>query len=56
MIWEIIGNIALCVAFIVVIILIVVLARRNMNHNYTVGSGMFKMSEDNLQKEGNVAI
>ena len=51
MIWEIIGNIALCVAFIVVIILIVVLARRNMNHNYTIGSGMFKMSDDNLQKD-----
>lgn len=49
--WEFLGNIALWVAFIVLIIVFVVIARRNMNHNYTIGSGMFKMSEDNLQKD-----
>lgn len=33
------------------LIVIVVLARRNMNHGYTIGSGMFKMSDDNLEKD-----
>ena len=42
-----IGGIAL---FVVIYVIIVVVARRNMNHNYTIGSGMFKMSDDNLQK------
>ena len=41
--WEFLGNIALGVAFIFLIIVFVVIARRNMNHNYTIGSGMFKM-------------
>ncbi len=49
--WEFLGNIALGVAFIFLIIVFVVIARRNMNHNYTIGSGMFKMSDDNLQKD-----
>ena len=33
-----------------VILALIVAARRNMNHNYTIGSGMFKMSEGNLEK------
>ena len=45
--WSLIGSIALAVGLL---ILIVVRARRNMNHNYTIGSGMFKMSEGNLEK------
>lgn len=46
--WSLIGSIALAVGLLV---LIAVLAKRNMNHNYTIGSGMFKMSDDNLNKD-----
>lgn len=46
--WELIGGLAFAA---VIIILLVILARRNMTHNYTAGSGMFKNSEDNLEKD-----
>ncbi len=46
--WELIGGFVLVVALIIVMVII---ARRNMNHNYTIGSGMFKMSQDNLEKD-----
>lgn len=45
--WELIISIVVAVALLV---LIVILAKRNMNHNYTIGSGMFKMSDENLEK------
>ncbi len=32
------------------IVLAVVLGCRNANHNYTIGSGLFKESDENLQK------
>ena len=48
LVMSLIGGIALVV---VVYVIIVVVARRNMNHNYTVGSGLFKMSDNNLQKK-----
>ncbi len=51
--WSLIGSIALAVGLL---ILIVVLARRNMNHNYTIGSGMFKMSDDNLEKDEHLDV
>ena len=43
-----IGGIVL---FIVVYAIIIMVAKRNANHNYTLGSGMFKNSENNLRKE-----
>ncbi len=44
MIWELM----LCAA---IVIGMAIIARRNMNHNYTAGSGMFKRSDDNLKKQ-----
>ena len=43
-----IGGIVL---FIVVYAIIIMVAKRNANHNYTLGSGVFKNSKNNLQKE-----
>ena len=43
MIWELL----ICMAIVIVMS---IAARRTMNHNYTIGSGMFKMSEENLRK------
>ncbi len=37
--------------FIAVIAIFCGIAFRTINHNYTIGSGMFKSSEDNLEKE-----
>lgn len=51
--WEFIVGI---IAVLVLLIAFVVLARRNMNHNYTIGSGMFKMSDDNLEKDKHLDI
>lgn len=45
--WELIGGIIL----VVLIIVVIIGARRNMNHSYTMGRNMFKMSNDNLEKE-----
>lgn len=36
---------------IVIIIVVVILALRSANHNYTLGSGMFKSSDNNLEKD-----
>ena len=36
---------------VVIFILIMAVARRNMNHNYTHVKGMFKMSEYTLDKD-----
>ena len=35
----------------IMIAIFVVLGLRNANQNYTIGSGMFKRSDDNLQKD-----
>lgn len=42
--WNIIGILA----FLIIIIIIGVSFRRVCNHNYRIGSGMFKNSENNL--------
>lgn len=49
--WELILSI---VAAVVLILALVIVARRNMNHNYTIGSGMYKMSDNNLEKDKHV--
>ncbi len=46
-VWTIIAV----VFFVIFIIVMLVLAARNMNHGYTIGSGMFKSSDDNLEKD-----
>ena len=46
--WELIGGV---IAAAVILISLIVVAKRNMTHNYTIGSGMFKMSDNNLEKE-----
>lgn len=38
------------------IVIIIVLGIRNANHNYTLGSGMFKNSDNNLERDENVDI
>ena len=40
------GWIVLCI----IIVLIAAVGFRNANHNYTFGSGLFKRSEANLEK------
>ncbi len=49
--WELIVGVVLGIALLIII---AVVAKRNMNHNYTIGSGMFKMSDDNLEKDKHV--
>ena len=44
-------SIIFWLVFVVVIILVLALAVRNMNHNYTAGKGMFKNSDNNLEKD-----
>ena len=46
--WEFIAGVIIIIA---VILFLLVVALRNMNHNYPIGSGMFKMSENNLEKD-----
>ena len=46
-----IGSILFWIVFAVVFIVFAIIAVRNMNHNYTVGSGLFKKSEGNLYKD-----
>ena len=46
--WEFIAGVIIIIA---VILFLLVVALRNMNHNYTIGSGMFKMSENNLETD-----
>lgn len=48
MTWEWIVGILLAA---VMVIALVVSARRTMHHNYTIGSGMFKRSENNLEED-----
>ena len=45
------GSILFWIVFAVVFIVFAVIALRNMNHNYTVGSGLFKNSDGNLNKD-----
>ncbi len=45
--WELILEI---IAAVILLLALIILAKRNMNHNYTIGSGMFKMSDGNLEK------
>lgn len=40
----------------VIIVLMVMVGVRNANHRYTFGSGMFKNSEGNLEKEKHIDI
>ena len=44
---DILGVIIL----VVVIIILVVVGMRNANQNYTIGGGMFKNSDNNLNKD-----
>lgn len=46
--WELIIGV---VIIVVVFIGMLIVARRNITHNYTIGSGMFKMSDNNLEKD-----
>ena len=46
--WELIIGL---VIIVVVFIGMLIVARRNITHNYTIGSGMFKMSDNNLEKD-----
>ena len=46
----------LILSFIVLIIVLVVLAYRNMNQGYTVGSGLFKRSDNNLEKDEHIDV
>ena len=39
------------IILVVVIIILVVIAIRNANQNYTIGGGMFKNSDNNLNKD-----
>lgn len=41
----------LIIILVIVIVLGIIGGTRNANHNYTIGSGMFKDSNDNLSKE-----
>lgn len=36
---------------LIIIILLGVLYRRNVNHNYRIGSGLFKSSDNNLDEK-----
>lgn len=42
--------------WMVVIILFVVIGYRTINHNYTVGSGLFKRSDNNLEKNEHLDV
>lgn len=39
------------IILVVVIIILVAIAIRNANQNYTIGGGMFKNSDNNLNKD-----
>lgn len=39
------------IVFGILVVLMGVVAARNMNHNYTAGSGMFKKDDNNLEKD-----
>lgn len=41
---------------LVAIILIIWIAARNANHGYTIGSGMFKNSDNNLDKDEHLDV
>lgn len=41
----------LVLPLIVIIIILAIAFRRGANHNYRIGSGMFKSSEDNLDEK-----
>ena len=41
---------------IAVIVIFCGIAFRTINHNYTIGSGMFKSSEDNLEKDKHLDV
>ena len=36
---------------VVVVIIFLIVGFRNANHNYTIGSGMFKNSDNNLDRD-----
>lgn len=46
----------LMLIWLVIIVLIVVVGLRAANHSYTVGSGMFKQSDNNLNKDEHLDI
>lgn len=39
------------IILIVVVIIFIIVFFRNANHNYTIGSGMFKNSDNNLDRD-----
>lgn len=39
---------------IIAIVIIVIFSIRNVNHGYTIGSGMFKNSDNNLDRDEHV--
>ncbi len=39
-----------------VVVVAVILGMRNANHSYTIGSGMFKNSDDNLNKDEHIDV
>lgn len=41
----------LMIVWLVIIVLVVIVGIMAANRNYTVGSGMFKKSDNNLQKD-----
>ena len=44
----------LLLIFIVIVVIIVIAALRNANQDYTMGSNMFKNSDNNLEKDNHV--
>lgn len=39
------------VILLVIVVILAVITIRNANHSYTIGSGMFKNSDNNLNKD-----
>lgn len=39
------------IILVIVIVIGIISGIRNANHSYTIGSGMFKYSDDNLNKD-----
>ena len=46
--WELVSG---AVLLVVTAIILIVYKARNINENYTAGKGMFKVSDDNLEKD-----
>ena len=44
------------IILVIVIVIGIISGIRNANHSYTIGSGMFKNSNDNLEKGKHVDI